>query len=165
MEKPRIFLDTDVLINWIVKEVDKNTGFKLWICPYEIMKLVEAEKVTACSALTNVFEIRFVLRRKMKFSEAKIKGFINDIYNNLSIEIPDSLDLLSANKLQDEHPLDPFDAIGLSLVHSIDSVSLVSRDSDFLQLAENIDAEAYLPEKFLQLYFPEIFDRVKADLY
>ena len=45
MEKPRIFLDTDVLINWIVKEVDKNTGFKLWICPYEIMKLVEAEKV------------------------------------------------------------------------------------------------------------------------
>jgi predicted nucleic acid-binding protein len=165
MEKPKIFLDTDVLINWIVKEVDKNTGFKLWRCPYEIMKLVEVEKVIVYTALTNVFEIRFVLRRKMKFSEEKIKGFISDIYRNLSIEIPDSLDLLSANKLQDEHPLDPFDAIGLSIVHSIDSVSLISRDGDFLQLAENINTEAYFPEKFLQLYFPEVFDGVKADLY
>lgn len=165
MEKPRIFLDTDVLINWIVKEVDQNTGFKLWVCPYEIMKLVEAEKVTAYSALTNIFEIRFVLRRKKKFSEEKIKALIDDIYNNLIIEIPDSLDLLSANKLQDEYPLDPFDSIGLSIVQSIDSVSLVSRDRDFLHHAENIKAEAYIPEKFLQLYFQEIFDGVKNDLY
>ncbi len=165
MEKPRIFLDTDVLINWIVKEVDKNTGFKLWRCPYEIMKLVESGDVAANTALTNIFEIRFVLRRKMKFSEASIKDFISDIYKNMVIEIPDSLDMLSANKLQDEHPLDPFDAIGLSVVRSIDSVSLVSRDSDFLQLAGNIDTEAYSPEKFLQLYFPEVFDGVKSDLY
>ncbi len=105
MEKPRIFLDTDVLINWIAKEVDKNSGFKLWICPYEIMRLVEAKKVTAFTAMTNVFEIRFVLRRKMKYSEAKIKGFINDVYSNVSIEIPDSMDLLSANKLQEDYIL------------------------------------------------------------
>ncbi len=165
MEKPRIFLDTDVLINWIVKEVDKNTGFKLWRCPYEIMKLVESGDVAANTALTNIFEIRFVLRRKMKFSEANIKDFISDIYKNMIIEIPDSLDMLSANKLQDEYPLDPFDAIGLSIVKSIDSVSLVSRDSDFLQLSGNINAEAYSPEKFLQLYFPEVFDGIKSDLY
>ncbi|MCG2827429.1 MAG: hypothetical protein L6265_12635, partial [Thermoplasmatales archaeon] len=63
------------------------------------------------------------------------------------------------------HPLPVIAEIDLSIVHSIDSVSLVSRDGDFLQLAENINAEAYFPEKFLQLYFPEVFDRVKADLY
>ncbi len=165
MEKPRIFLDTDVLINWIAKEVDKNTGFKLWLCPYEIIKLVEAKEITAFTAMTNVFEIRFVLRRKMKYPDAKIKEFIIDLYSNVSIEIPDSIDMLSANKLQEEYPLDPFDAIGLSVIQSIDSVSLVSRDSDFMQLTKNVNTEAHLPEKFLQKYFPEVFNKIKADLY
>jgi predicted nucleic acid-binding protein len=165
MEKPRIFLDTDVLINWIAKEADKNSGFKLWLCPYEIMKLVEAKKVTAFTAMTNVFEIRFVLRRKMKYPEAKIKGFITDVYSNISIEIPDSIDLLSANKLQEEFPLDPFDAIGLSIIQSIDSVSLVSRDSDFMQLAKSNGGEVHTPEKFLQKYFPQIFNKIKEDMY
>ena len=73
--------------------------------------------------------------------------------------------MLSANKLQDEYPLDPFDSIGLSIVQSIDSVYLVSRDRDFLRHAENIKIESHIPEKFLQSYFPEIFDEVKNDLY
>ncbi len=30
MESINVFLDTDVLINWIAKEVDLNTGNKLW---------------------------------------------------------------------------------------------------------------------------------------
>lgn len=165
MEKPRIFLDTDVLINWIAKEVDKNSGFKLWICPYEIMRLVETKKVTAFTAMTNVFEIRFVLRRKMKYSEVKIKGFINDVYSNVSIEIPDSMDMLSANKLQEDYTLDPFDAIGLSIIQSIDSVSLVSRDSDFMQLAESINTGVHTPEKFLQEYFPQIFNKIKTEMF
>jgi hypothetical protein len=36
MVKHQIFLDTDVIINWISKEVDKNTGFKLWRCCWQI---------------------------------------------------------------------------------------------------------------------------------
>ena len=99
MVKHQIFLDTDVIINWISKEVDKNTGFKLWRCPYEIMKLVEVNEITACTALTNIFEIRYVLRRKMKYEDEKIKEFLNDLFGNVSIEIPDSMDMLLANEL------------------------------------------------------------------
>lgn len=141
MAKHQIFLDTDVIINWISKEVDKNTGFKLWRCPYEIMKLAEADEITACTALTNVFEIRYVLRRKMKYEDEMIKEFLND------------------------NPLDPFDAIGLSIVQSIDSCILVSRDSDFIKWTEKNDTKGYVPEKFLQIYFPELFNEVKNDLY
>lgn len=165
MAKHQIFLDTDVIINWISKEVDKNTGFKLWRCPYEIMKLAEADEITACTALTNVFEIRYVLRRKMKYEDEMIKEFLNDLFGNVSIEIPDSVDMLLANKLQDDNPLDPFDAIGLSIVQSIDSCILVSRDSDFIKWTEKNDTKGYVPEKFLQIYFPELFNEVKNDLY
>lgn len=165
MGKLQIFLDTDVLINWIAQEVDKNSCFKLWKCPYEILKLVESDEIIAYTALTNVFEIRYVLRRKMKYSDDKIKNFLNDLFNNLQIEIPDSIDMLDANKLQDENPLDPFDAIGLSIVKAINSCILVSRDSDFIRLTENNNSNACVPEKFLQLYFPELFDKIKSELY
>ena len=165
MEKLQIFLDTDVLINWIAQEVNKNSCFKLWKCPYEILKLVESDEIIAYTAMTNVFEIRYVLRRKMKYSDDKIKNFLNDIFNNIKIEIPDSIDMLDANKLQDENPLDPFDAIGLSIVKAINSCILVSRDSDFIRLTENSNSNACVPEKFLQLYFPELFDKIKIELY
>ncbi len=165
MGKPQIFLDTDIIINWIEKEVDRNSGFKLWKCPFEMLKLVEAEDIIAYTSLTNIFEIRFVLRRKMKFKEERIREFLGDIFLNIHIEIPDSADMLSANQLQDENLLDPFDAIGLSIVKSIGSCILVSRDSDFIQLAQKNDIRAHVPEKFMQIYFSEIFDEVKNDMY
>jgi len=68
MEKSNIFLDTDVILNWLIKEVDQNTGFKLWKCPYEIMKLIEKNDIKAYTSITNIFEITFVLRRKKEMS-------------------------------------------------------------------------------------------------
>jgi hypothetical protein len=47
MEKSNVFLDTDVILNWLTKEVDLNTGFKLWKCPYEIMKLIENKEINS----------------------------------------------------------------------------------------------------------------------
>ena len=41
------------------------------------------------------------LKNQFMCKAAKIKGFINDVYSNVGIEIPDSMDLLSANKLQE----------------------------------------------------------------
>ena len=101
----------------------------------------------------------------MKYENEKIKEFLTDLFGNVSIEIPDSMDMLLANKLQDDNPLDPFDAIGLSIVQSINSCILVSRDSDFIKLTEKNDTNGYVPEKFLQIYFPELFNDVKNDLY
>lgn len=41
MENIKVSFDTDVLLNWLCKEEDPNTGEKLWKAPYEILKMVE----------------------------------------------------------------------------------------------------------------------------
>lgn len=56
MESFRIFLDTDVLINWLAKEMDPNTGFNLWRCPYEIIELIERGEIEGHTSLTTIFE-------------------------------------------------------------------------------------------------------------
>ena len=55
MERSNIFLDTDVILNWLTKEIDQHTGFKLWKCPYEIIKLVENREINAYTSITNLF--------------------------------------------------------------------------------------------------------------
>ncbi|MCK4476350.1 MAG: hypothetical protein KAU16_06445 [Methanophagales archaeon] len=100
MESFRIFLDTDVLINWLAKETDPNTGFNLWRCPYAIIELIERREIVGHTSLTNIFEVRFVLRRKKKYSEKKIKDCIETLFGAIEIEVPDSGDMLEANRLQ-----------------------------------------------------------------
>ena len=99
MEKSNVFLDTDVILNWLTKEVDLNTGFKLWKCPYEIMKLIENKEIIAYTSITNIFEIRFVLRRKKKFPEETIKKLISNLYGEINIEIPDYVDMLTFKRI------------------------------------------------------------------
>ena len=159
----RIFLDTDVIINWLAKETDLNTGFDLWRCPYAIIELVERREIVGHTALTNIFEVRFVLRRKKKYGEKKIKDCIGSLFRAIEIEVPDSGDMLEANRLQSEQPLDPFDSIGLSII-LVKSAILVSRDDEFIKLAKKLNVEAYTPEEFLESCFPNVFGRIKDDL-
>jgi len=163
MESFRIFLDTDVIINWLAKETDPNTGFDLWRCPYEIIELIEKREIVGHTSLTNIFEVRFVLRRKKRYSEEKIKDGIETLFGTIEIEVPDSGDMLEANRLQSEQPLDPFDSIGLSII-LIKSAILVSRDDEFIKLAKKLNVEAYTPEEFLESYFPNVFGLIKDDL-
>ncbi len=162
MESFRIFLDTDVLINWLAKETDPNTGFNLWRCPYEIIELIEGGQIEGRTSLTNIFEVRFVLRRKKRYSKKKINECIESLFRVIEIEVPDSGDMLEANRLQSEQPLDPFDSIGLSII-LLKSAILVSRDDDFIRLANKLNAEAYTPEEFLEKYFLSIFERIENE--
>jgi len=163
MESFRIFLDTDILINWLAKEIDPNTGFNLWRCPYEIIELIERGEIEGHTSLTNIFEIRFVLRRKKKYGEKKIVECIKSLFGAIEIDVPDSGDMLEANRLQSEQPLDPFDSIGLSII-LVNSAILVSRDDEFIELAKKLNVEAYTPEEFLESYFSNIFERIKNEL-
>ena len=163
MESFRIFLDTDVLINWLVMETDPNTRFNLWRCPYEIVELIEEGQIEGHTSLTNIFEVRFVLRGKKRYGEKKIKECMESLFRLIEIEVPDSGDMLEANRLQSEQPLDPFDSIGLSII-LVKSAILVSRDDDFIRHANKLNVGVYTPEEFLAKYFPIIFERIKADL-
>ena len=166
MERSDIFLDTDVILNWLTKEVDQHTGYKLWKCPYEIIKLVENKEINAYTSITNLFEIRFVLRRKKRCPEIKIKNFVSNLYDNINIEIPDYVDLLSANQLQDNYAFDPFDSIALGIVQSMpEETILVSRDVAFQKLSVECGIKAETPDRYIENHFPNIYETIKLELY
>jgi len=67
MESIKTFLDTDVILNWLCKEATKE-GETLSEAPYEILKKAEKEEIVLYTTLINIMEIRFVLRRKKRWS-------------------------------------------------------------------------------------------------
>ncbi|MBC8521548.1 MAG: hypothetical protein ISS94_03065 [Candidatus Syntrophoarchaeum sp.] len=63
---------------------------------------------------------------------------IESLFGAIEIEVPDSGDMLEANRLQREQPLDPFDSIGLSII-LVNSAIPVSRDDEFMELAKKAE--------------------------
>jgi len=78
------------------------------------------------------------LRRRKKYGEKKIMECIESLFGAIEIEVPDSGDMLEANRLQSEQPLDPFDSIGLSII-LVNSAIPVSRDDEFMELAKKAE--------------------------
>jgi predicted nucleic acid-binding protein len=148
MDIPRVLLDTDVVVNWLVKEVESASGRELWKAPYDIMRRAENNSITALISLTMLFEIRFLLRRKKAFAFRQIEDDLTSITSIVDVVIPDEISLLKANTLQSEHPLDPFDAIHLSLCLGLKPTTLISRDDDFIKIARKIGSAA-TPEEFV----------------
>ncbi len=152
MESIKTFLDTDVILNWLCKETTKE-GETLWEAPYEILKKAEKEEIVLYTTLINIMEIRFVLRRKKRWTKLEIEEVIRDLgeIDNFGIIIPEETDLITGFNFQASHMLDPFDAIYLSVVDKI-SGFLVSRDRDFINIVNKIKGKltAFTPESYLE---------------
>ena len=149
MKVQRILLDTDVVINWLIKEVETATGKPLWEAPYTIIKLVESKAVTGMISLTTLMEIRYLLRRKKSYSSQQIENDISKLTSTFEVIIPDEISLLKANALQSEHNLDPFDAIQLSVAIGLIPVTPISRDNEFIQISKHF-ITSLSPEEFLE---------------
>ena len=128
MENIRVFLDTDVLINWLAREVDPNTGRKLWENPYRILKMVEGEKISETTSLINLMEIIFVLRRKKKWKDEEIiskVGMIQEM-SNFAVLIPTESDMISAYNLQTVFRLDPRNRVDYIITRELEFVKIVN---------------------------------------
>ena len=148
-----VFLDTDVLINWLAKEVDPNTGEELWMAPLKILKEIEAGKISGFTSIINLMEIIFVLRRKKRWKDKKIISTIGRIREipNFSVLIPTEADMISAYSIQTVFSLDPFNSIYYSISKKrIDYI--ISRDSNFISIINEAEkkAVALTPETFLK---------------
>lgn len=148
MNTARVLLDTDVVINWLVQEMETVSGKELWKSPHEIVKRAENGEITALISLTTLLEIRFLLRRKKSFSSRQVEDDLNTITSVIDVIIPDEISLLKANTLQAENSLDPFDAIHLSLCMGLEPVTLISRDDNFIKIAGRF-ITARTPEEFV----------------
>ena len=153
MENFSVFLDTDVLINWLAKEVDPNTGEELWRAPLRILKEIEVGELSGFTSIINLMEIIFVLRRKKRWKDEKIISTIGRIREipNFSVLIPTEADMISAYSIQTVFALDPFNSIYYSISRRrIDYI--ISRDSDFISIVNNAEKRlvAFTPERFLK---------------
>lgn len=148
MELKKLFFDTDVVINWLIKETETTSGKELWKAPYEIIKLVENKGVLGMISLTTLMEIRYLLRRKKSYTNQQVEDDILKVTALFEVIIPDEINLLKANSLQGEHPLDPFDAIHLSILIGLKPVTLLSRDKEFIKITKKF-VTALSPDEFL----------------
>jgi len=153
MANIKVFLDTDVIINWLSKEIDPKTGSELWKAPYEILKKIESGKLLGFTTIINIMEIIFVLRRKKKWKEEKISNAISKFQNinNLTISVPDESDVIAGYNLQTVFPLDPFDSIYFAICRKATDY-LISRDRAFINLINKAENKpvAFTPESFLE---------------
>lgn len=150
MASDRVFFDTDVIVNWLSKELETTTGRNLWSAPYKILNLIENGKLKGFISLTTVMELRFLLKRAKRYSSKRIEKDIGRIISIFELVIPDAIDMLKASSLQTEYPLDPFDSIHLSMCLSLKPVVLISRDNSFLEIAKKL-ISANTPEDFLSI--------------
>ena len=149
LNNPALLLDSDVLVNWLSLEEDIVTHTKLWDGPHKIITLIEEGRVNGYSTLINIMEIRFVLRRKKKFSENKIQMALAKLAKLINITIPDEINLLKADELQIENPsLSPIDSVLLSVAMAMRDIILISRDQELLKIASKV-IPASTPEEFL----------------
>jgi len=148
-----VFLDTDVMINWLAKEVDPNTGKELWNAPFKILKKIETGEISGFTSIINLMEIIFVLRRRKRWKDEKTISTIGRIreISNFSVLIPTEADMISAYSIQTVFSLDPFNSIYYSISRRrIDHI--ISRDLDFISIVNEAEKKtlALTPEKFLK---------------
>ena len=148
MDIPKVLLDTDVVVNWLVQELETQSGKELWKAPHEIVRRAENKSISAFISLTTLMEVRYLLRRKKAFSSSQVEEDLAEITSVIDVLIPDEISLLKANTLQAVYPLDPFDALHLSLCMGLEPMTLVSRDSVFISLSKKL-VLAQTPEEFI----------------
>lgn len=148
MEFSKVILDTDVIANWLTEETEISSGKELWKAPFEIVRLIEDKKFSGFISLTTLLEIRYLLRRKKSYNDQQIENDITKITTIFDVVIPDEITLLKANSLQSLYPLDPFDAIHLSIATGLQPVVMVSRDKEFINIAKHF-ISVLTPEDFI----------------
>lgn len=106
---------------------------------------MRTKRFQALSLLTTLLEIRYLLRRKKSCNDRQIEDDILKLTSIFDVIIPDEITLLKGNSLQSHHPLDPFDAIHLSIAIGLKPVTLISRDREFIKIARKF-ITALIPE-------------------
>jgi PIN domain nuclease of toxin-antitoxin system len=146
MEK--LILDSDVLINWLTLEEETTSGRKLWVAPAAILELGERKHATIFLSLLSFFEVRYVMRRKKSIDLREVENDLRLLGSIVSVQTPTAGDLLQANQLQSEHPLDPFDSVLLSQSISLKGI-MITRDSKLLQIAGRF-IPCFTPEQYIE---------------
>jgi predicted nucleic acid-binding protein len=147
-----LLFDTDVIVNFLVKEHDPHSGAALWQAPAQLFDMIADGVVEGRISIFNLMELRYMLRRKKKISGIENEKLIFQISNSFNLVVQDEESIINAFNLQRGHGMDPFDSLLLSSYISMEPETIViSRDKAFLAAANNY-RQAYTPEEYLNKY-------------
>ncbi|NOZ76750.1 MAG: PIN domain-containing protein [Euryarchaeota archaeon] len=140
----RVFLDSDVLLNVLLKEEGKG-GEKLWEAPVRILNLIGAGRLSGSTSIINLMEIRTVLSRKKKWKKALIFQKEKELKESLDILIPTWTDHIKADKYHRETFLYPMDCLILTLAGN-NNYQLITRDSGLLsqEIVESVNPDDFV---------------------
>lgn len=145
---PVLFFDTDVIVSWLIDEVDPASGKPLGRAPRALTEQIEAGRADGRTSLLTILELRFLLARKKALPRAKIEELISQMEQLLRVVIPNEMVLLRANSLQADHGLGPIDALQLATAIFESPCIFTSRDAALLKVAV-LFIPAKTPEELL----------------
>lgn len=143
-----LILDSDVMLNWLLQEVETQTGKELWVAPAALLELGERRQLEEYISLVSLLELRFVLRRKKKFPDEIIEQDLRQLQQIVRLSVPTPAELEQAERLQGEEMLDPFDSILLAQALT-NRRHLVTRDRELLNVAKRYGS-ASTPEEYIE---------------
>lgn len=132
-----LFLDTDVLLNWLTHENESRTGRPLWPSVEKILYAVQSKKVRGATSIISIMELRSFLIRRVKISKKQIETEIVRINSLLNIFVPNDITILLANRIQTETLLTPIDSIQVAITYENTPAMLITRDKELLRISKN----------------------------
>ena len=128
----RIFIDSNIFLNFLLKEEDSYEGSK------HLLTKIEKGDMEGVTTLINIMEILAVLRKRSRAKDSQIIKDIETIgeIQNLEIIIPNEIHIAQAFEIQKKTKLLPTDAILISTAKDF-SDTFVSRDAELKQKASS----------------------------
>ena len=128
----RIFIDSNIFLNFLLKEEGSYEGSK------HLLTKIEKGDMEGVTTLINIMEILAVLRKRSRAKDSQIIKDIETIgeIQNLEIIIPNEIHIAQAFEIQKKTKLLPTDAILISTAKDF-SDTFVSRDAELKQKASS----------------------------
>lgn len=128
-----VFVDTNVFIASITDEPERGrTATTLLNRDHEFQ-----------TSLLNLMEVRSVLSKKKRTERGRIETLEDEILRHVDLVVPDTADMLAANRLQEETLLYPMDCLVPACANG-QNATLTTFDSELL------DAGAVPPSELLE---------------
>jgi len=116
-----LFLDTNVIIASLIDEPERGeTATELLNANHDF-----------CTSLINIMELRTVLAKKKRMEMERVEEIEHEVVKSVNLLVPDTSDIMEANKIQHDTLLYPLDSFILACAKQRDA-ELVSFDSEIL---------------------------------
>ena len=133
MPPKRIFIDSNIFLNFLLKEENFYAGSK------RLLENLESGQMEGITTLVNLMEVLAVLRKYSKRHDAAIIKDVEELgeMSNLHVVIPNEMHIVEAYNIQKQLKLLPADSILLAVACDFAEV-FITRDEELIRKAKTL---------------------------